>query len=237
MRNTNTFSQKPIFLFLTAILLLAACEDPGLRNREKGALAGGAVGAGLGAIIGNQVGSSGAGIAIGSALGALSGALVGHAIDNTEDSLAVTEQRLAQQESELAENRRLLDELRRENVDVRRTDRGLVVNLPDVLLEFDKSRLTNNARSTVADIANVLKNYQARRISVEGHTDSIGTASYNQKLSEARARSVADELVNNGISPGKITTRGFGENDPIASNLSEAGRSRNRRVEVIIENN
>jgi OOP family OmpA-OmpF porin len=73
-------------------------------------------------------------------------------------------------------------------------------------------------------------------VAIEGHTDSIGTVEYNQRLSEDRAHSVAAQLVREGISRGRMSTRGFGEAKPIASNKTEAGRTRNRRVEVIIEN-
>lgn len=218
------------------LVLIGACENAQFRNREKGALAGGAIGAGLGAIVGSQVGSGGAGVAIGSAVGALSGGLFGQALDDQEDAMNAADERLALQERELAENRRILNELRARGADVRRTDRGIVVNLPDVLFEFDSARLTGDARGTVGEIAGVVKNYEGRRVAVEGHTDSVGTVSYNLRLSQDRARSVANELVAHGLSNRNIVTRGLGESDPIASNLNESGRSRNRRVEVIIEN-
>ena len=223
-------------LVFVSLIFFTACENARFGNREKGALGGAAVGAGLGAIIGNQTGSTGAGIAIGSAIGALSGGLIGNSLDNQEDAMNASDERMAQQERELQENKRLLDELRSKGADVRRTDRGVVINLPDVLFEFDSSRLTGGARSTVGDIADVVKNYEGRRVSVEGHTDSVGTDSYNLRLSEARARSVAAELSAQGLPRNRVTTRGLGERSPIASNTTASGRSRNRRVEVIIEN-
>lgn len=224
------------YLALVVVLIFSACEDARFGNREAGAVAGAAVGAGLGAIIGNQTGSTGAGVAIGSAIGALSGGLIGNSLDNTNEALDQTDQRLEAQQRELEENRRILEELRSRGADVRRTDRGVVVNLPDVLFEFDSAHLTGPARSTVKDIAEVLSGYPERRVSVEGHTDSVGTVQYNIKLSEERARSVASDLSAYGVARKKITTRGLGEGDPIASNRTEAGRQRNRRVEVIIEN-
>lgn len=223
-------------VFAILICSFVACENAQFRNREKGALAGGAIGAGLGAIVGNQVGNAGAGVAIGSAFGALTGGIFGQSLDDTEDSLNAADERLSQQERELAENRKILDELRSRGADVRRTDRGIVVNLPDVLFEFDSARLTAGARQTAGDISEVVSKYPERQISVEGHTDSVGTVSYNQQLSLARARAVASEISARGAIPSRqIKTRGFGESDPIASNLSEEGRRRNRRVEVIIE--
>jgi OOP family OmpA-OmpF porin len=73
------------------------------------------------------------------------------------------------------------------------------------------------------------------RVSIEGHTDSIGTDAYNQKLSERRARTVRDHMVGQGIAADRITTRGFGESKPIASNETAEGRAQNRRVEIFAE--
>ncbi|MCO6431548.1 MAG: OmpA family protein [Deltaproteobacteria bacterium] len=224
-------------IFCCALLgALPACENARFGAREKGALGGAAVGAGLGAIIGNQTGNAGAGVAIGSAIGAISGALIGNEIDSQDAAMDAADERLVRQQQELEENRRLIEELRARGADVRRTDRGVVVNLPDVLFEFDSARVTPEARSTVREISEVVRNASDRRVSVEGHTDSVGTVDYNLRLSRERARSVADELSANGVNKRRITIRGFGESDPIASNKSATGRSRNRRVEVIIEN-
>ena len=215
---------------------MLACQGQELKGREKGALAGGAVGAGLGAIIGNQTGSTGAGIAIGSAVGALAGGTIGNSFDNQNAELDEREARLAANQRAIEENRKIIEELKRRGADVRITDRGVVVNLPDVLFEFNKADLRPDALRSARQIADVVKEYPQRRLSVEGHTDSIGTIQYNQRLSENRARSVVNELVAQGVSRGRIETRGFGEADPIASNRTEAGRARNRRVEVIVEN-
>lgn len=223
-------------LLLCSAVVLAACEGQEFGAREKGALGGAAMGAGLGAIIGNQTGSTGAGIAIGSAVGALSGALIGNEIDNADAAARETDERLAAQDRMLAENQRLIDELRSRGADVRNTERGVVINLPDVLFEFDSAKVTADARRVTRDVANAIRNSPGRHIAVEGHTDSIGTIEYNQKLSEARARSVASELVTNGVARSRITARGFGESRPIASNKTASGRQRNRRVEVVIEN-
>lgn len=219
-----------------AAVCLAACEAQPIKRREAGALGGAALGAGLGAIIGNQTGHTGGGIAIGSAIGALSGAIIGNEIDNENERLDNADRRLREQERELGENRRLIEELRARGTDVRSTERGVVVNLPDVLFEFDSARLTPEAESTAAQIADVLRNHGDRHVAVEGHTDSVGTIGYNQRLSEERARAVANELTRSGLPRRRISTRGFGESDPIASNRTDSGRSRNRRVEVIIEN-
>jgi outer membrane protein OmpA-like peptidoglycan-associated protein len=227
---------KKSLVVLCVVALLSGCEGNRLRAREKGALAGTAAGTGLGAIVGHETGKTGAGVAIGAAAGALAGALIGNEVDRQDDALAQSEDRLAENQRIIEENQRIISELKRRGADVRESDRGVVVNLPDVLFEFDKANLTRDAERTIGDIADVLQDVRARRISVEGHTDSVGTIAYNQQLSERRSRSVASALVREGISRRRVVTRGFGESDPIASNRSERGRARNRRVEVIIEN-
>ncbi|RIL08356.1 MAG: cell envelope biogenesis protein OmpA [Proteobacteria bacterium] len=224
-----------LILFTAAIVGLAGCEGATFGNREAGALTGGALGAGLGAIIGNQVGDTGAGIAIGSAAGLLAGGLIGNELDNTEQSINERDARLSQQERELEQNRQLIEELKRRGADVRDTERGIVVNLPDVLFEFGSSQLTGPARLTVKDIAEIASDAPRRQVAVEGHTDSVGSIGYNQRLSEDRARSVANELADNGVQRGRLKVRGYGKTRPIASNSTASGRQRNRRVEVIIE--
>jgi outer membrane protein OmpA-like peptidoglycan-associated protein len=217
-------------------LWLAACAGSPTK-RETGALGGAALGAGVGALIGHATGNTAAGAAIGGALGGVGGAVVG-------DQLQSTDQKLDARESEIARNRELIEELKRKNVDARETNRGVVVNLPDVLFEFNKSSLTSDARTKVRDIADVLDGQRVRNrpVSVEGHTDSIGGDEYNQRLSERRAETVASSLETEGVSSNRVRTRGFGKKYPIAPNKNSdgsdnpGGRAKNRRVEVIIEN-
>jgi len=225
------------FITLIALSLVVGCaEQGGVSTTGKGVLTGGALGAGLGAIIGHQTGNTGAGIAIGSAAGLLGGGLVGNQVEQGDRKFEERGRAIENQEKILEENRRLIEQLRNRGADVRTTDRGIVVNLPDVLFEFDSARLTNDARRTARDISEVVAGVPSRSIYVEGHTDSVGTLTYNQKLSEDRAWSVADALAKDGVRRDRLFVKGFGENDPIASNSTEAGRKRNRRVEVIIGN-
>lgn len=224
------------------LALLASCSQP-LSTREKSTLIGGGLGAATGAIIGSAVGNPGAGAAIGGALGAGTGALVGDRFQKRDTELEESQRQIGEQQQEIARNRQLLEELKKQNLEARETDRGVVVNLPDVLFEFGKANLTDDARSKIHTISGVL-NEQAkgRRVSVEGHTDAIGSEATNQKLSERRAESVAFTLEDTGVSPQRITTKGFGERYPIAPNSNSdgtdnpSGRAKNRRVEVIIEN-
>ena len=120
-------------------------------------------------------------------------------------------------------------------VETRETARGLVLNLPDILFEFNKATLLPQAREILSKVAGILLVAKGYRLSVEGHTDSIGSEEYNQKLSEKRAQSVHDYLINGGLSSSIISTRGFGKTQPIADNSTAAGRQKNRRVEIVIE--
>lgn len=226
-----------------ALALLASCSQP-LSTREKSTLIGGGIGGATGAIIGAAVGNPGAGAAIGTALGAGAGALVGDQLQKRDQITAEQQQQIEQQKQELARNRELLEELKKQNLEARETERGVVVNLPDVLFDFGRANLTGSARAKVQSIADILNNQaKGRRISVDGYTDSIGSESANQVLSERRAESVAGALESDGVSNQRITVKGYGKRYPVAPNKNPdgtdnpAGRAKNRRVEVIIENN
>lgn len=216
------------------ILLVSGCAQ-GLNKTQTGALSGTAAGAGLGAIIGNQMGNTGAGIAIGAATGALGGAVLGNEFDHQDERNNRIRAELDQSRQETEELKRLVARLEKKGADVRTTGRGVVVNLPDVLFEFDSARLTSDARGVIRDIARVLTSVKGRRIAVEGHTDSTGSSDYNKKLSSRRASSVAGALSRYGVPRRQMRTQGFGEDYPIATNSTRAGRQRNRRVEVIVE--
>ena len=228
----NTFSL--ISLAIIIATFLSGCSGADVSGREGGALIGGALGAGLGAIVGHKTGSTGAGIAIGGATGALAGGLFGNSVDNQHRRLDERDEQIRRQETEISENKKILDQLKNKGFDVYQTDRGIVVNLPDVLFSFGSDKLTSDAVRKIEDISNIVRQYPENSISVEGHTDSVGTLSYNQELSEKRARNVADELVAQGVSRRRVTSKGYGETRPITTNTSETGRSMNRRVEVVI---
>lgn len=114
------------------------------------------------------------------------------------------------------------------------TERGLVLNLGDVLFEFAKADLKSGALRNLEPLVTFLKEYPARNIVIEGHTDDIGSESFNLGLSERRANAVRDFLIRSGIAAERISSRGYGEAFPVASNQNEAGRQKNRRVEVVI---
>jgi outer membrane protein OmpA-like peptidoglycan-associated protein len=121
-------------------------------------------------------------------------------------------------------------------LETRREARGLIVNLSDVLFDFDRTTLTPGAREKLSRLAGILLAYPGDyRLDVEGHTDSIGSSEYNMGLSLGRAESVRNYLLQSGISAGRVGPAvGFGKDRPVASNASEAGRQLNRRVEIVI---
>ncbi len=118
----------------------------------------------------------------------------------------------------------------------RQTERGIVLTIGDVLFDFGKAFLSPKADRNVEKLAVFLEKYPNRNVLIEGHTDSIGSDSYNLDLSRRRAGSVKDRLVEAGIDPARITTVGYGKKYPAVSNDTEANRALNRRVEVIILN-
>jgi outer membrane protein OmpA-like peptidoglycan-associated protein len=124
------------------------------------------------------------------------------------------------------------------DAEVRRVGEGIVIDFKEkVLFGFDRSDLGANAATNLDKLINVLNKYPDTDIKILGHTDNKGTDEYNQGLSERRAISVSGYLKNHGITSGRISTKGMGENDPIASNDTEEGRSQNRRVEFVITAN
>ena len=116
----------------------------------------------------------------------------------------------------------------------RDTARGLVVNMPDVLFDFNKYTLKPAARERLARVSGIVLAYPDLKLEIEGHTDSIGSDEYNQTLSEKRAAAVRDYLISSGVSTPNVVARGMGKTDPVADNRSAAGRKLNRRVEMIV---
>jgi outer membrane protein OmpA-like peptidoglycan-associated protein len=123
-------------------------------------------------------------------------------------------------------------------VSVTNTGSALIVNLPqDILFATDSASLRPDLTQDLAAVARSLMTYPDTTVQVIGHTDNTGSAAYNQDLSQRRAVSVASVLVANGVPNFRVAALGRGEDQPIASNLSEAGRAQNRRVEIIIRPN
>lgn len=198
------------FLILLALVIPFGC------NTSK-VFKGGAIGAGAGGAIGGAIGSrsgnTAQGAIIGAAVGGTAGALIGKYMDKQAEEL----------EGDL------------EGADVERVGEGIKVTFDSgILFNFDSAELTPSAKENINNLAETLKKYEDTNILIEGHTDSKGAEDYNQDLSEKRAKSVADALANLGVRNVRMEEIGYGENQPIADNETDAGRQQNRRVEVAI---
>ena len=123
-----------------------------------------------------------------------------------------------------------------QSLNAKQTERGTLVTFGDVLFDFDRADLKSNSRDSITTLANYLIKNPDRKVIVEGYTDSKGSASYNQNLSERRANAVKMALVRAGVDPSRIVTQGYGKEYPVADNNSNSGRAQNRRVEVTISN-
>ena len=152
---------------------------------------------------------------------------------------AEAQARRAQASADQAEREKaaLRDQLRQQLnsiLETRETARGLIVNLSDVLFDTASATLKPGAREKLARVAGLLLSQPGLKLQIEGHTDSVGDAGYNQRLSESRADSVRTYLVSQGIASSAVGTAGFGESQPVSSNETAAGRQQNRRVELIV---
>jgi outer membrane protein OmpA-like peptidoglycan-associated protein len=147
------------------------------------------------------------------------------------------ETREAQRKAQAATNRAEDLEKRFADLKAKQTDRGFELTLNDVLFEFDKANLKPGAMRSLTNVAEFLREDPGQKVTIEGYTDSVGSDAYNRELSQQRADAVRDFLIQNGISANRITARGLGEEYPVASNDTQAGRQQNRRVQIIIVNN
>src|SRR5258706_364229 len=140
----------------------------------------------------------------------------------------------AQAEQEKAQLRQQLLDQFNSILQTRDTARGLIVNMSDVLFDFNRYTLRPGAREKLAKVSGIILGHPGLRIQVEGHTDSVGSDEYNMKLSESRANAVRDYLVAQGIPSANVTSQGFGKTMPVADNGNAAGRQMNRRVELVV---
>ncbi|HVV34772.1 MAG TPA: OmpA family protein [Vitreimonas sp.] len=205
---------------LTALMFAASCttmdQVTGERTANRtanGAILGALGGAALGTLAG---GNDRRNALIGAGVGALAGAAIGHYMDEQYQNLR---QRLAGT-----------------GVGVTRVNESQIeLNFPaDLTFDFNRDSVKSAFVPTLANVASVLSQYPQTTIDVYGFADSVGTDSYNQDLSERRAMNVASVLTQNGVIRQRIAATGFGESRPIASNATDEGRARNRRVEVYI---
>jgi outer membrane protein OmpA-like peptidoglycan-associated protein len=192
--------------------LCASCASTGPNTKKGGAIGAGA-GAVVGGVIGHTTGSTVRGAIIGAAVGGAAGALIGRDMDRRAERLA----------------RELPD------AQVSRVGEGIAVTFESgILFPFDSSELLPEARRNLRTLSGQLHDERRTEVMIVGHTDAQGTDSYNQDLSERRARSAASYLTSQGVSRDRLIPAGRGEQEPVASNGNESGRQQNRRVEIAI---
>lgn len=156
-------------------------------------------------------------------------AMAQQAADQRAAALAEAAAKAEQAQALIAQQEMQLKEL-----SARKTDRGMVITLGDVLFNTNQAQLSAGGINNVHKLADFLKKYPQRKVLIEGHTDSKGSSSYNQALSERRAEAVQKALAEMGIDGGRIAMRGYGESSPVANNETAAGRQLNRRVEIVL---
>ncbi|EMD82358.1 OmpA family protein [Pacificimonas flava] len=206
-----------LLMAATASFALTACvTDPVTGERRvnqavyTGALGAG-VGAGLGAILGGK--SNRTEVLVGTGIGAVAGSAVGVYLENQKKKMEEATQGTG--------------------IEVTNTGDSLLLNIPSqVTFSSGSYTITPEFRPTLDKVAGVLTEYDRSFVDVYGHTDSDGSDAFNQRLSEQRAESVANYLVQDGVLRQRIATRGFGETQPVASNDTASGKAQNRRVEI-----
>jgi outer membrane protein OmpA-like peptidoglycan-associated protein len=213
--------KSKIIVAALAALALSACTTTNpftgqsqLSNTAGGAMIGTGGGALAGALIGSAVGGDArVGALIGAGVGGLTGAAIGNYMD--------------QQEAELRA------QLQGTGVSVTRVGQQIILNMPsNITFATDQSTVQPQFNQTLVSVALVLKKFDKTLVDVSGHTDSQGDDAYNMELSRKRAIAVATILANQGIVQQRFSITGRGEQNPIASNSTEAGRAQNRRVEI-----
>ncbi len=203
---------KTTWVLSCTVLSLALGGCANSNNAQKGAAIGAIAGAVLGKSTANHKDKR---MIIGAAIGAIAGAAVGDYMDKQEAAFR--------------------DELAGSGVEVVREGNNIRLVMPsNITFATDQSYISTGFYQTLDAIAQVMNRYEKTYLSIEGHTDDTGSDEYNQGLSERRALSVKDYLVNKNILPVRLTTRGYGESRPIASNRDSNGRALNRRVEIQI---
>ena len=197
-------------LIIFVAQVLVSCKAS---NTTKGGAIGAGVGGAIGGVIGHQSDNTVIGAIIGAAVGGTAGALIGRHMDKQAEEL----------KKDL------------EGATVERVGEGILITFDSGLLfRLDSYQLQEATINNLEQLAKTLNKYEDTDILIEGHTDSSGEDEYNQSLSEKRASEVEDYLVQQQVKNSRITTKGYGEKQPLQSNETEAGRNSNRRVEVAI---
>ncbi|WP_234735186.1 OmpA family protein [Tellurirhabdus bombi] len=217
--SSHTLKVKAVAIALAGSLLatdvLTSCKSikQNTNKTQRGAAIGVGAGAVAGGLIGRKSGNTAVGAILGATVGGAAGALIGRRMDKQAEEL-----------------RRGL-----ENARVERVGEGIKITFnSDLLFDVDKYDLKSATRQNLTQLAETLKKYDDTNVVIEGHADAQGSDDYNVKLSERRAKKVANFLNSQGVKNNRLTEKGYGEAQPLADNSTEAGRQRNRRVEVAI---
>jgi outer membrane protein OmpA-like peptidoglycan-associated protein len=206
----NKLIKSSLIVILIPAIVLMGC---GLSKTLQGAGIGAAAGGVIGGIIGKQSGHTATGAIIGAAIGGTAGALIGHYMDKQAEEM--------QRDIKGAK--------------IERVGEGIKITFDSgILFEVNKYDLQTEAKTNLDKLAKILNKYPDTHILIEGHTDSTGTLEHNQKLSEQRAESVSSYLKGLNVQIPRISTSGYGPNQPVATNSDADGRRQNRRVEVAI---
>lgn len=204
------------YIKFSLVIILSLCVISSCANwskTAKGGAIGTASGAAVGAGVGKLAGNTAVGAIMGAAIGGVAGASIGAYMDR--------------QASEMR------DDL--EGADIERVGEGIKITFDSgILFDVEESSLKPVAQQNIRELAETLKKYEDTNILIEGHTDNTGADAFNQNLSEERAQSVSDYLNSLDIPNSRITTTGYGEQQPIADNSTAQGRQQNRRVEIAI---
>lgn len=203
-----------VVMILMATAIFAGCSS--MNKTQKGAVAGTATGGAVGAVIGKASGNTAMGAIIGAAVGGTAGAVIGRQMDKQAEEIA-----------EKVPDAKVL-----------RVGEGIIVEFNSaVLFGFDQSALSDDAKTNLDKLVEVLEGYPDTDIEIQGHTDSKGSLTYNQALSERRAIVVSDYLASKNVAVDRLTVIGYGETLPKYQNDTEDGRAQNRRVEFLITAN
>jgi len=213
--NTKHAFHRPIWTVAATALLLGGCAN--MSAEQQGTAKGAGIGAASGAVLGAVVGGrAGTGAVIGGVLGAVAGNLWSKRMEERKQAMEQATQGTGVEVSRTADNQ-------------------LKLNIPnDISFDLNSYAIKPELRSVLDPFANSLREDPHTRLMIVGHTDSSGSAAINNPLSVERAQSVRDYLVARGVAVMRIETAGRGENEPVADNATEAGRARNRRVEIFL---
>lgn len=211
MKNMVISTKGLISFILVMLLFLGACKN--MNKAQKGTYVGAAGGAAAGAAIGKAAGNTAMGAILGAAIGGAAGYGIGRYMDK----------QAAELEKDL------------EGAQIERVGEGIKITFRDgIQFALNSAVLSETSKTNLKDLAETLKKYDDTNILIEGHTDISGTREHNMQLSEKRAEAVASYLTGLAVARKRMTTDGYGPDQPVGDNDSDFGRQQNRRVEVAI---